>query len=79
MEKSVTDKWTRRDEKGEIMDEWLTRSWKGESDGLQRRPDGTGETWHREVEVSPQGNTSFIDSKRFYTRNYVIESETRNG
>lgn len=78
MEKSVTDKWTTRDDKGDVVDEWSTRSWKGESDGLRRRGDGTGETWHRQMHVSPNGKTSFIDNRRFYTPDYVIESETRN-
>lgn len=73
MEKSVTDKWTTRDGKGDVVDEWSTRSWKGESDGLRRHGDGTGETWHRQMHVSPNGKTSFIDNRRFYTPDYVIE------
>uniref|UniRef100_A0A0R3RMW3 DUF2945 domain-containing protein n=1 Tax=Elaeophora elaphi TaxID=1147741 RepID=A0A0R3RMW3_9BILA len=78
MERSVTNKWTTRDEKGDIMNEWSTRSWKGETDGLRRRDDGTGETWHRKVEITPEGSASFVDNRRFYTRDYVVESETRN-
>ncbi|KAL3981512.1 putative integral membrane protein [Acanthocheilonema viteae] len=78
MERSVTDKWTTRDEKGDIMDERLIRSWKGETDGLRRCYDGTGETWHRKIEVSPEGTASFVNNRRFYTKDYVIESETRN-
>lgn len=73
MERSVTDKWTTRDEKGDVMDEWSVRSWKGEIDGLKRRDNSTGETWHREIEVLPDGNSSFVDNKRFYTRDYVVE------
>ncbi|VDN93333.1 unnamed protein product [Brugia pahangi] len=78
MERSVTDKWTTRDEKGDIMDEWSMKSWKGENDGLRRRDNGTGETWHRKVEISADGKASFVDNRRFYTRDYVVESETRN-
>lgn len=78
MEKTVTDKWTMRDEHGALIDEWGGRSWRGESDGLRRRQDGTGETWHRTVDVDPFGKTSFVDNRRYYTRNYVVESETRN-
>ncbi|VDK88102.1 unnamed protein product [Litomosoides sigmodontis] len=78
MERSVTDKWTTRDVKGDVMDEWSTRSWKGEIDGMKRRDNNTGETWHREVAVAPDGSSSFVDNKRFYTRDYVVESEIRN-
>lgn len=73
MERSVTDKWTRRDEKGNVVDGWSTQSWKGENDGLRRRSDGAGETWHRRVDVSPDGKTTFVDSKCFYTKDYVVE------
>uniref|UniRef100_A0AAF5PW37 Bm6565 n=1 Tax=Wuchereria bancrofti TaxID=6293 RepID=A0AAF5PW37_WUCBA len=78
MERSVTDKWITRDEKGDIMDEFSMKSWEGENDGLRRRDNGTGETWHRKVEISTDGKTSFVDNRRFYTRDYVVESETRN-
>ncbi|MCP9266194.1 hypothetical protein DINM_021692 [Dirofilaria immitis] len=77
-ERSVIDKWTTRDEKGSIMDEWSLRSWKGETDELRRRTDGTGEMWHHKVEISPGGNASFVNNRRLYTRDYVVESETRN-
>ncbi|VDN42900.1 unnamed protein product [Gongylonema pulchrum] len=73
MERSVTDKWTTRDEKGNVVGEWSTRSWQGESDGMRRYGDGTGESWHRQAEVSPHGQTSFVDNRRFYTTDYVIE------
>ncbi|EFO17586.1 hypothetical protein LOAG_10915 [Loa loa] len=78
MERSVMDKWITRDEKDDIMNEWSMQSWKGESDGLRRHNDGTGEIWHRKAKVSPEGNTSFVNNRRFYARDYVIESETRN-
>ncbi|CAG9533392.1 unnamed protein product [Cercopithifilaria johnstoni] len=73
MEKSVTDKWTTRDKKGDIVDEWSMRSSKGETDELRHHDDGTGETWHRKVEISPEGKLSFVDNRRFYTRDYVVE------
>ncbi|KAM3726634.1 Uncharacterized protein ACO02O_03364 [Dirofilaria immitis] len=75
---SCRNKWTTRDEKGSIMDEWSLRSWKGETDELRRRTDGTGEMWHHKVEISPGGNASFVNNRRLYTRDYVVESETRN-
>uniref|UniRef100_A0A914R8S0 Uncharacterized protein n=1 Tax=Parascaris equorum TaxID=6256 RepID=A0A914R8S0_PAREQ len=73
MERTVTNKWTTRDESGAIVDERAERSWEGESSGLHRRADGTGETWRRAVEVNPEGKTSFFDNRRLYTRDYVVE------
>ncbi|KHN75451.1 hypothetical protein Tcan_18343 [Toxocara canis] len=73
MERTVTDKWTTRDETGAVVDQWAERSWHGESSGLHRRGDGTGETWRRAVEVNPEGRTSFLDNRRLYARDYVVE------
>ncbi|VDN06427.1 unnamed protein product [Thelazia callipaeda] len=75
MKRSVTDKWITRDENGSIMSECLTKSWTGKRDKLLRRNDGAGEAWHREVNISPEGSKTFLDHKRYYTRDYVIESQ----
>lgn len=78
MERSVTDKWLTRDDTGRLIDEYAERSWKGESDGMRYRPDGTGEAWHSSVSVNPLGRTTFVDNKSHFNRDYVIQSEVRN-
>lgn len=55
------------------MNEYSTRQWIGENDGLRRRGDGTGESWRNVVEVKPDGKTNFFENRKYYTKNYLIE------
>ncbi|VDK52595.1 unnamed protein product [Anisakis simplex] len=73
MERTVTDKWITRDENGKVVEQKGERSWHGQTSGLHRRSDGTGESWHRVADLDPKGKSSFIDNRRLYTGDYVIE------
>lgn len=72
VEKSVTDKWITRVD-GRVVDEYSERSWKGESDGMFYRPDGTSEAWYRSLSVNPGGRTTYVNNQSHYNQDFVIQ------
>uniref|UniRef100_A0A1I8AJK5 Uncharacterized protein n=1 Tax=Steinernema glaseri TaxID=37863 RepID=A0A1I8AJK5_9BILA len=77
IERKVEDKWIDRDEQGNVMQEWGSKSWTGQLEQMQR--DGprtvTESKW---MHVDPQGKTSFHNVNRQCDGKSVIESVVRN-
>ncbi|KAK0400034.1 hypothetical protein QR680_003318 [Steinernema hermaphroditum] len=77
IERKVEDKWIDRDESGNVMQEWGSKSWTGQLDQIQRNgPRTISESkW---MHVDPQGRTSFHNVNRQCDGQSVIESVVRN-